>query len=118
MKRIKEELMALLGSRLDIINEDRISKVERTVLIYTELLQESVYEFVGSLTNELRRRGRSVRDGSIIQLLDWMADILTISSQPTMNYNEISLMVRSDDSDTLDYLDKVLNRVDKLLSIQ
>jgi len=110
--------MALLGSRLDIINEDRIAKIERTCIRHVELLLESICEFAGSLTSELRKRGRSVREGSIIQLLDWMADIITLGSQASSNINEISLMVRSDDSDTLDYLEKVVNRVDKLLPVQ
>lgn len=94
----------MLGSRLDIINEDRINKIERKCVANSELVHEAICELACALASELRRRGRSVREGSIIQLLDWLADIVALGSQTGMSVNEISLMVRSDDSDTLDYL--------------
>lgn len=59
-----------------------------------------------------------LRDGAIIQVLDWLADIINLSCESQMGVKEISLMGRSDDSDTFDYLEKVLGRVDKLMSVK
>jgi hypothetical protein len=67
-------------------------------------MRDSIYEFAVLLNVELRKRLCTIRESSIVQMLDWLADLITLSAHPEKGIQYISLMTKSDDSDTADYI--------------